>query len=91
MLRYILRALRAIQKGETIMADILDQDIQAVTDQTTVIQSAITLITGLTAKLAAAGTDPVKLQALHDSLTANTTGLANAIAANTPAAPTTPV
>lgn len=49
-------------------------------------ESAITLINGLAAQIAAAGTDPAKLQALTDSLTAESANLAAAITANTPAA-----
>jgi hypothetical protein len=45
-------------------------------------QSAITLINGLAVALKAAGTNPAKLQALQDSLTASSTALAAAVAAN---------
>lgn len=51
-----------------------------------VIQSAVTLIIGIKAQLDAAGTDPAALQALSDSLAAETDALAAAVAANTPAA-----
>ena len=50
-------------------------------------QSAIKLITGLAAQLAAAGTDPVKLAELQASLTASTDALAAAVATATPAPP----
>lgn len=66
----------------------LDNLTTEVTNATTVEQSAITLIQGLKASLDAAGTDPVKLKALSDSLAASDANLAAAIAANTPAAPT---
>lgn len=52
----------------------------------TVIGSAIVLLQGLKAALDAAGTDPVALQALSDSLASTDTQLAAAVAANTPAA-----
>ncbi len=64
----------------------LDALSAEVTNATTVEQSAITLIQGLKAQLDAAGTDPVALKALSDSLGASDTALAAAIAANTPAA-----
>lgn len=66
------------------MADlsVLTTDVAA---QTTVMQSAETLLTGLTAAVKAAGTDPVALKALTDTMESNTSGLAAAIAANTPA------
>src|SRR5512135_2768325 len=61
-------ALRGlIAQGEKLMAAI--DDIQAaVTAENTVIDSAITLINGLSAALAAAGTDPVKLAALQTDI-----------------------
>lgn len=63
-------------------------DLQAaVAQEDTVIDSAITLIQGIPALIAAAGTDPAKLQALQADITAKSTALAAAVAANTPAAP----
>lgn len=64
---------------------------EEVTAQTTVIGGAVTLMNGLKTKLDAAiaanaAGDPTKLQALSDSLGANTKQLADAVAANTPAA-----
>ena len=53
----------------------------------TVAESAITLIQGLKAQLDAAGTDPVALKALSDSLADTDKQLADAVTANTPAAP----
>lgn len=49
----------------------------------TVIGSAITLLQGLKAALDAAGTDPVALKALSDSLASTDQQLADAVAANT--------
>lgn len=67
-----------------------------VANQTTVDQSAITLLQGLSTQLAAAlaaaanaGATPAQLQALTDlqtSLAANDTSLAAAVKTNTPAA-----
>lgn len=54
---------------------------------TNVIQSAITLIQGLAAQLQAAKNDPTAIQAIIDTMNANDTALAQAVAANTPAAP----
>lgn len=70
---------------ETIMAAI--DDLQAaVTAEDTVIDSAITLIQGIPALIAAAGVDPAKLAALQSDITAKSSALAAAVAANTPAA-----
>jgi len=64
----------------------LIDDLQAtVAQQTTVIGSVVTLVQGLKAALDAAGTDPVKLQAIKDALDANDTTLANLVVQNTPA------
>lgn len=51
----------------------------------TVEQSAITLIQGLASQLEAAKGDPVAIQALADQLNAQSSALAAAISANTPA------
>ncbi len=85
-LRAIMRKLNILQKDEKIiMADLstITADVAANTDAT---QSAVTLLTNLKAELDAAGTDPVALKALSDSLEANTQALAAAVTANTPAA-----
>lgn len=58
----------------------------AVTRNTSVVQSALTLIQGLKAQLDAAGTDPVKLKELSDQLGKSDDDLAAAVVANTPAA-----
>jgi hypothetical protein len=67
----------------------LDELQLQVTQNTTVEASAITLIQGLAAQLAAAAQDPVKVQALADELNASATALAAAVTANTPAVPQT--
>lgn len=59
----------------------------AVAAETTVNQSAVTLLNAIPGLILAAGTDPAALQALADSITVNTTSLAAAVTANTPAAP----
>lgn len=72
---------KVLSKETTIMAD-LTSLTQEVADTKAGEESAITLITGLAAAIAAAGTDPVKLQALQDSLAAERSALAAAVAAN---------
>ncbi len=59
-----------------------------VTTTTGVEASAVVLINGLAAQLAAAKNDPAKVQAIIDSLNKSSTSLAAAITANSP--PTTP-
>lgn len=83
----IVRLLRQINKKETrIMADLTDITA-AVAQEVTVEESAIALINGLAAQLAAAGTDPAALAALTDQLNTEAASLAAAVTANTPAAP----
>src|SRR5260370_20233843 len=95
--REVLRRLEEIEykvdlmldKQEMIMSAI--DDLQAaVTAEDTVIDSAITLIQGIPALIAAAGVDPAKLTALQADITTKTKALADAVAANTPAAATPP-
>lgn len=73
----------------TIMADLsaLQAEVQ---NNTSVEQSAITLLNGLAAQLAAAGTDPAALAAIVTQLQTNDAALAAAVAANTPAPPPPP-
>ncbi len=75
-----------LKHGEHIMAT-LDDLTAAVAAEDTVIDSAVALIQGMADQLKAAGTDPVKLQSLQDDITAKTKALADAVSANTPAAP----
>lgn len=81
----------------------IDDEIAAlqaeITNDTSVINSAVTLINGIQARIAAAvaaaiaaGATPTQLQeiqAVSDTLKANDTALASAVAANTPASPST--
>jgi len=71
------------------MADLTALTAQ-VAQNTTVEQSAITLIQGLAAQLQAVATDPVAIAALASQLNASATALAAAITANTPSAPPSP-
>lgn len=70
-----------------IMSEAFDTLKSAVENNTTVIASAVVLIKGFADRLEAAGTDPAKLAALTDELRAKDQELAEAVAANTPAAP----
>lgn len=63
----------------------LDALTAAVTNENTVIDSAITLLTEISAQLSAAATDPAAVQALADEINAKAQTLADAITANTPA------
>jgi hypothetical protein len=80
--------LRTILNLEQKMSAELDALQAAVTNEDTVIDSAITLIQGLAAQIAANATDPAKLKALADDVNAKAQALAAAVAANTPASPT---
>lgn len=63
-------------------------DLQAaVAAEDTVIDSAVTLIQGIPALIAAAGTDPAALAALSADINTKAAALAAAVTANTPAAP----
>lgn len=106
----ILAALVTLQQEFTTMSGTLDTEItQLQTDvaaETTVVNSAVTLIAGFSAQLTAAiaaataaGASPAELTeltALDTSITASSTALAAAVAANTtppvvPVTPATPV
>jgi predicted nucleic acid-binding Zn-ribbon protein len=63
----------------------LDNLTREVAETRSVIDSAITLIQGLRGKLADAGTDPAKLDALAKELDESQAKLAEALVANTPA------
>jgi len=86
----LLQMTEAILEKENGMSQALDDLATQVTANTTVEESAVTLIKGLAAQIAAAGTDPAKLQSLQASLKASADDLAAAVAANTVADPNTP-
>ena len=73
---------RQIKETETKIMSAIDDLAASVAAEDTVIASAITLLQGLSAALAAAGTDPVKLAALKSDVDAQTATLAAAVAAN---------
>jgi hypothetical protein len=74
-----------VAQGE-IMSQELDDLTAQVAKNTDVEESAVLLIQGIAAQLAAAGTDKTKLAALAASLNTSATDLAAAIAQNTPSA-----
>lgn len=82
-----MRMLYRILGKESSMGTQLDALTAEVTNNTSVEQSAITLIQNIATELAAAGTDPVALAALVTKLQTNDAALAAAVTANTPAAP----
>lgn len=86
-LDFIYRKL--LHKLEKQMAAIDDLTAQ-VASNTSVIESAITLISNIKALLDAAGTDPAKLAELSATLAAEDKKLADAVVAGTPAAPPAP-
>lgn len=64
-------------------------DVQnAVTEEDTVVDSAIALLQGLAAQVAALKPNQDAIDALAADITAKTIALSNAVVANTPAAPT---
>lgn len=76
---------KILANQEKIMSALTD--LQAsVAAEDTVMDSAVTLLQGLSAALKAAGTDPAALAALKADIDAKTQTLAAAITANTPAA-----
>jgi len=82
----VLTAVTKLTRKEETMSTQLDALTASVSKNTDVEESAITLISGLAAQIAAIKTDPVALQALSDSLSAESGKLAAAVTANTPAA-----
>jgi hypothetical protein len=74
-----------LNRLENIMAELDDLKAQVEANRT-VSQSALTLINGIAARIAAAGTDPAALKSLTDSLKSDDDALAAAVTANTPAA-----
>jgi len=83
----IIQMLGIIQRKEDTMSAELDALTVQVAANTTVEQSAITLIQGLATQIAALKNDPAAITALSASLKNSADALAAAITANTPAAP----
>lgn len=88
LLRQTLVKLNLIQEQEKLMSVELDALTVQVAANTSVEDSALTLIKGFAAQLAAAIAvgNPAALTTLHDSLKASADALAAAVAANTPPA-----
>ena len=82
----ILQILEAIQGKEENMSNELDALTAQVKENTDVEASAVTLIQGIAAQMAALKDDPAKIAALSVSLKASADALGAAIVANTPAA-----
>lgn len=83
----ILSRLRALQgEGRTMSKELDDLRAEVERDRT-VDESAITLLNGLSAQIAAQKDDPVALAKLAEDLKGQSDALAAAVAANTPAAP----
>jgi ABC-type transporter Mla subunit MlaD len=73
-------------QGAATMAS-LDELTAAVAAQTTVVDSAVTLLGQLAQMVRDAGTDPAALAALADQIEAQSAELADAVTANTPETP----
>ena len=88
---YVIAALarieRKIDQLDRKLSVKMDAIKAAVEAETTVVQSAVTLLTQLHDLLVAAGTDPALLADLAATIKSNTDALAAAVLANTPAAP----
>ncbi len=80
-----------VQQQENVMAAIDDLTAD-VTTNTSVVQSAVALLSNLTTQLnaAVASGDMTQVAALATTLSTNNAALAVAVAANTPAAPSSP-
>lgn len=88
LLRHINRKLDLIIRTQEKIMSAIDDLAADVAAEDNVIDSAVALINGFAAQLAAAGVDPTKLAALRADIQARTQALAAAVAAGTPAAPT---
>jgi len=85
----MLAKLNRIERVITFQGAIMAGELEALTAEvernTTVDQSAITLLNGLAAQITALKNEPAKLQAFADSLKRSSEALADAVVANTPA------
>ncbi len=88
----IINMLKAAQTREEALMAALDELVAKVAANGDAVNSAVVLLQDVKAKLdeAIAANDPAKLQELSDALGAQTQKLADAIVANTPAAPEGP-
>lgn len=83
----ILVLLRSVHKEQETMSKELDDLTAQVKANTDLEASAVSLIEGIAAQLAAAATDPVKVSALAGQLQASAAALSAAIFANTTPSP----
>jgi hypothetical protein len=79
-----------LQKEKDAVSTQLDALTVQVAANVSAEQSAITLIQGLAAEIAAHANDPAAITALSNQLQASAQALAAAVTANTPAAPPAP-
>jgi hypothetical protein len=86
----IERMLGHIQRSQGFIMATMDDLKAAVTAETTVEGSLLTLLTSIAQQLQAAknNNDPAATQSVIDQINSNTKAMADAITANTPAAPT---
>lgn len=84
--RRLRRDSRLDYERHLMMSKELDDLTAEVTETSGFIDSAVTLIEGIAARIEAAGIDRQKLTALTTELNAKSDALAAAVAANTPAA-----
>jgi uncharacterized coiled-coil protein SlyX len=84
LLRDIINRLAILEKLMSATDEKIAALLQTVTDQGTVIESAIALLNGLTTALAEAKDDPAQIQAIIDQVAAQKDALAGAVVANTP-------
>jgi len=82
----LVKHVTKLTKEIKAMSAALDNLTAKVAANTTVVESAITLIGGLADQLRAAANDPAAVNALADQLDTEDAKLANAITTNTPAA-----
>lgn len=80
----IEQLLLTILGREDKMGTVIDEVLEKVRDQSTVISSVKTLLETLSAKLEEAGTDPAKLAEIKSLVAANTEDLSKAVVENTP-------
>jgi len=85
LLDHLLAKLNQILHQESTMSVELDALTTQVKANTDAEESALVLINGIAARIAAAGTDPAALSALTSSLKTDADKLAAAVLANTPA------
>lgn len=86
-MRTLLRRTALILREGYHMSAELDALAAEVAADGAVVASAVKLIQGLEAQIAAAGTDPVKLKQLTDDLATQRQQLADAVATGTPPSP----